>query len=122
MKDAALRIRVVLAHMTPMLQDIIRETVMHEPDVDLVATVAVGEPCLPLLQTLRADVVIFGTGAPDELTLARDAWGTCPRIKVLTIADGGRSAVLHALHPQRIVLGDVSLQSLLAAIRGAPAW
>ena len=116
------RIRVMLAHMPPMLQDVIRDAFRHQPDVEVVATIGADEPLLPALEAIRADVVIFGASSRNELALAQHAWARFPRIKVLTIADGGRSAVLHALRPHQVVLGDVSLESLLAAIRGAPAW
>ena len=115
-------IRVVLAHMPPMLRDIIRDAVRNEADLEIVGTIGEQEPLLAALAGAEADVLILGAGPPDDLTFAKQAWLKSPRLKVLTIAQGGRSAVLHALRPNKAVLGDLSAQGLVAAIREAPAW
>lgn len=119
---ALVLIRVVLAHVPPMLRDIIHDAVRNAPDVEIVGAIGDEEPFLAGLASMRADVLILGTSPPDDLAFAKEVWGTWPRLKVLTIAHGARSAVLHALRPNKVTLGDVSPQGLVAAIRGAPAW
>jgi DNA-binding NarL/FixJ family response regulator len=113
---ALMRIRVVLAHMPPMLRDIIHGAVMNERDVEIVGAIEEEEPFLPALASIATDVLILGRVPPDDLGLAKQVWEKWPRIRVLTIAQGGRSAVLH------VATGDVSPQGLVAAIRGVPTW
>jgi DNA-binding NarL/FixJ family response regulator len=117
-----MRIRVLLANMPPMLRDIIEDAVLNEPDVEIVGTLESHELLLPALAHVDTDVLILTRGPAYEPAMAEELWARWPRIKVLEIAQGGRSAVLHALHPHRVALGDVSPQGLVAAIRGAPAW
>jgi DNA-binding NarL/FixJ family response regulator len=117
-----MRFHVVLAYVQPMLTDIIRDSAMNEPDLELVAAVEHPEPLLPVLQRLQPDVLILETTPPDGLALARQLWARWPRLRMLTIARGGRSAVLHVLRPDEKILSDISPQELVAAIRGGPAW
>jgi DNA-binding NarL/FixJ family response regulator len=113
-----MRIRVLLAQMAPMLQDIVRDAVTNEPDVEVVGSLAVREQFLPVLDRLGVDVLVLAAPRADDAEVAERVWEKWPHIKVLMIATGGRSAVLHALRPHRIMLGDVSPQGLVAAIRG----
>jgi hypothetical protein len=41
-----------------------------------------------------------------------------PRLKVLAIADTGKTACLHELRPRRTSLGEISAHKLASAIRG----
>jgi DNA-binding NarL/FixJ family response regulator len=114
--------RVVLAYVQPLLTDIIRDSAMGEPDLELVAAVEHPDALLPVLQRVQPDVLILETAPREGLALARQLWARWPRLRMLTIARGGRSAVLHLLRPDETVLGDVSPQELVSAIRGGPAW
>jgi len=114
--------RVVLAHVPPILRDIIRDAVVNAPDVEIVGTIEDPEPLGPPLERVQADVLIVGAATPDDVTLARQVWATRPRLRLLTIGPGGRRAMLLELRPNRVILGDISPQGLVAAIRGEPAW
>ncbi|HYU93110.1 MAG TPA: hypothetical protein VEN95_06505, partial [Actinomycetota bacterium] len=102
----------MLAHMPPMLRDIVQDAVMNELDMEVVDTLGDQEPFLTVLENVRTDVLILGAGVPDDFAIADEVWAKWPRIKILMIAQGGRSAVLHVLRPHRVVLGDVSPQGL----------
>jgi DNA-binding NarL/FixJ family response regulator len=115
---AANQIRVLLADMVPMLRDIVTEAVTYEPDLEVVGAVGGQEEFLTALERERVDVLVLGAHRPDDLELAEQIWVKSPRVKVLMIATGGRTAVLYALRPHKVVLGDVSPQGLVAAIRG----
>jgi DNA-binding NarL/FixJ family response regulator len=111
------RIRVLLADMPPMLRDIVTRAVTGEPDVEVSGVLGPRESLQAGLERVRADVLIVGRRRPD-LAVAEAVWARWPRVKVLMIAEGGRSAVLYVLRPQEMVLGDVSPEGLAAAIRG----
>jgi DNA-binding NarL/FixJ family response regulator len=112
-----MRIRVLVADMTPMLRDIISDAVTNETDLELVGTLDVGQPLLSVLTRIEPDVLILRAGSPNDTSLAEEVLARWPRTKVLMITHDGRGAVLHTLRPYRVVLGDVSSESLLAAIR-----
>jgi DNA-binding NarL/FixJ family response regulator len=112
------RIRVLLADMPPMLRDIVTDAVSNEPDVEVLGGLGPGESLEATLERVQPDVLIIGRRPPD-LTVAEEVWLKWPRVKVLMIAGGGRSAVLYLLRPAEIALGDVSPEGLAAAIRGS---
>jgi hypothetical protein len=60
-------------------------------------------------------------GAGDRAPAAA-VWARFPPIRILTIAGGGRTAVLRILHAHEVVLDEVSLQGLLPVLRTPPAW
>jgi len=95
---------------------------MHEPDLEFVAAVEQPEPLGPVLESAQADVVVIEAAVPDDLSFAKQVWAKWPRLRVLTIAQGGRSAVLQMLRPDSVLYRDVSPQALVAAIRGGPGW
>jgi DNA-binding NarL/FixJ family response regulator len=111
------RIRVLLADMPPMLRDIVTAAVTNEPDVEVAGCLEARESLPEGLERVHADVLIVGRHRPD-LSIAEEVWSKWPHVKVLLIAEGGRSAVLYALRPDETVLGDVSPEALAAAIRG----
>jgi hypothetical protein len=77
---------------------------------------------LPVLDRQRVDVLVLGARETEDGLLAEQVWGESPRVSVLLIAPGGRNAVLHALWPHKVVLGDVSPEGLAAAIRQRHPW
>jgi DNA-binding NarL/FixJ family response regulator len=103
--------------MAPMLQDIVKDAVTNVPDIEVVGALGVWDPLLPVLERVGVDVLVVGAAGTGDAEVDR-VWEKWPRVKVLMIATGGRSAVLHALSPQRTLLGDVSPDGLVAAIRG----
>jgi DNA-binding NarL/FixJ family response regulator len=115
-------IRVLLADMSPMLRDIIHDAVANQPDLEVVGTLGVHEPFLSVIENIPTDVLILGTSQRNDVALAEAVWHKRPRTRVLMITHDGRGAVLHRLHPEKVVLGDVSSESLVAAIRRTLAW
>jgi DNA-binding NarL/FixJ family response regulator len=111
------RVRVLLAEMPPMLQDIVADAVTGEPRVQVIGRLRPRESLSAALDRVHADVVIAAARHPD-LAVAETVWSRWPRVKVLLIADRGRKAVLYVLRPDEVVLTDVSPKALAAAIRG----
>jgi hypothetical protein len=102
----------------PILNGIVREALRDQPDIELVTPVIVaGE------RSARepADVLIVGS---EEL----DDPGTAGRLllgegaaRIVMITMRGDEAVLYQLRPEKTVLGELSPQGLVAAVRGDPA-
>ena len=117
MGASAERIRVLLAEMPPLLCGIVRETLENEPDITVVAELARGAALHPALTRARPDVVVVGTIEPGGFAIPRGILASYPLMRVLMLADTGRSAVMYELVPHHTPLGEVSPRALLDAIR-----
>lgn len=77
-----------------------------------------GDDLFAAAQRTGANVILIGQTAKespeqyDELLLSH------PRLKVLTIAEDGKTGALYELRPHRVPLGEMSADVLCAAIRG----
>jgi len=112
-------IHILLAGVPPLLVDILHHIVSSESDMAVVGRVS-GDDLLAAAQRTRANVILIGqTGKEspdqyDELLLGH------PRLKVLTIAEDGKTGSLYEFRPHRVPLGEMSADVLCAAIRGRP--
>jgi hypothetical protein len=115
--DPLKRIRVLLAGMPTLMLDILHHVVEAEPDMAIVGTVDSGG--LPItIQRTRADVVVVGHEAKSEQDFYLSLLLCRPQIKVLAIAEDGKSGWVYELRPRRVRLGKISARSLAKAIRG----
>ena len=111
------RIRVLLAGMPTLMLDILHHVVEAEHDMAIVGTVDNGG--LPIaVQRTRADVVVVGHEAQRERDLYLSLLLRRPQLKVLAIAEDGKSGSVYELRPRRLRLGKISARSLAKAIRG----
>jgi len=106
--------------MAPLLREIVREAIVREPDLDLVAEhedvdvraiVALHDP----------DFVIVGEDAASEQDV-RAIVGEGRGLRALEVQSDGGESVLYELRPHRIALGEISSDTLVRAIRAVPAW
>jgi len=111
------RIHILLAGVPPLLVDILRHIVASEPDMTVVGRVGDGD-LFAAAQRTGADVILIGQKANDNREQYNDLLLRQARLKVLTIADDGKTGSLYELRPQRIPLSEVSADVLCAAIRG----
>jgi hypothetical protein len=105
--------------MVPMLHDIFDELLRGAPDVELVTADAEATSVVEAAILADADVVIAAEHAtrPDEVcTLLAGR----TRLRALSVAHDGRSGVLFELRPHRQLIGDLSPDAVLAAVRSAP--
>ena len=112
------RIRILLSEMTPMLLDIISQTIATQPDLCVAGKVRRNENLLEAMKRTNADVLIAGNSAAgreqyDELLRQR------PRLKVLEIAGNDGQGLLYEMHPRHVSLGQMSPVSLLDVIRAS---
>jgi len=115
------RTRIVLIDMSPLLREIVRETLAREQDLDVVAEHEAGVDVRAAVERHHADFVIVGSDAnADEQIgslLAADRG-----VRALELRADGRDGVLYELRPHRVALGEISPETLLHTIREAPAW
>ena len=106
--------------MAPLLREIVREAIVREPDLELVAehdeidvraAVELDDP----------DFIIFGEGAAANGSV-RSLVGDGRGLRALEVQSDGRESVLYELRPHRISLGEISSDTLVRAIRAVPTW
>jgi DNA-binding NarL/FixJ family response regulator len=102
--------------MPALMLEIIHHVVSAEPDMAVIGVLDDGD--LPTaVRRARADVVVVGQDAQAE----RDSYLRLllrhPHVKVLAIADNGKTGSLYELRPRRVSLGKISARTLTQAIR-----
>jgi len=102
--------------MPALMLDIIHHVVAAEPDMAVIGVVDDGD--LPAaVRRGRADVVVVGHDAQAERDSYLPLLLRHPHVKVLAIADNGKSGSLYELRPRRVPLGKISARTLTQAIR-----
>jgi DNA-binding NarL/FixJ family response regulator len=110
------RIHILLAGVPPLLVDILHHIVASESDMAIVGRISDGD-LFAAAQATGADVILIGQGTKENGEQYEELLLKQPRLKVLTVADDGKTGSLYELRPQRISLGEVSAGVLCAAIR-----
>jgi hypothetical protein len=106
--------------MAPLLREIIREAIVREPDLDLVAEHDAADVRAAVEQD-DPDFIIVGEDAAAEQDV-RSLVGARRGLRALEVQSDGRESVLYELRPHRIPLGEISADTLVRAIRAAPSW
>jgi DNA-binding NarL/FixJ family response regulator len=115
------RTRIVLIDMSPLLREIVRETLAREPDLDVVAEHEAGVDVRAAVERDGADFVIVGSDATAEAAVSSLVAGE-RGVRALELRSDGRESVLYELRPHRVPLGEISPETLLHTIRAAPPW
>jgi DNA-binding NarL/FixJ family response regulator len=115
------RTRIVLIDMSPLLREIVRETLAREPDLLVVGEHEAGVDVAATVERDEADFVIVGSEATASAGVSSLVGGG-RRLRALELHDDGREGVLYELRPHRVSLGEISPGALLRTIRAAPDW
>jgi len=113
------KIRILLASMPTMLTDIITDLVSAQGDMLVVAKAPTAVDWVGAARRSAADIVIVRQpqgGQADDPLADVAALG---RLRILAIDDGGRTGSLYRIHPERVALGELSGERLVAAVRAA---
>ena len=113
------KIRILLASMPPMLTDIIDDLVSAQDDMLVVAKAPPAADWVGAARHAAADVVIVRKPrepAADDPVADMTALG---KLRILAIADDGRTGRLYRLRPESVSLGELSGDLLVAAVRAA---
>jgi DNA-binding NarL/FixJ family response regulator len=103
--------------MSGVLRDIVRDALVGKPDIEVIADVTDGGAAAAA-EALQPTTLVWGSDVPISAEALHDVLYRHPRVRVLTVERDGRKGHLHELVPHTAVLGELSPQRLLAAIRG----
>jgi DNA-binding NarL/FixJ family response regulator len=115
------RTRIVLIDMSPLLREIVRETVAREPDLDVVAEHDAGADLRAAVERDGADFVIVGSEATAHAAV-HSLVAADIGVRALELQSDGKESVLYELRPHRVPLGEISPETLLRTIRAVPTW
>jgi chemotaxis response regulator CheB len=102
-----------------MLHDIITDTIVPQPDMDIVGKGTTGMDLLNAAEQTNPDIVITVRDAATEGKDYDDLLYRHGRIKVIEIFADGRYGSLCEMRPRRVALGEMSPLRLLETIRGS---
>lgn len=102
-------IRVALLVEPPMLRSVLASLLAAAPEIAVIDSAAPPD---------TADVVVLSQADPENETVPLSMLYRSPRSRVLVLGTDARRATLFELRPHRAVLGELSRESLLAAVRG----
>jgi len=114
------QIRILLAGMPRMLRAIIAELINSQLDMRVVAEVGRDGALRDLARQLEPDMVILGVDGQEIPAEARELVRERPSTKVLAVEATGRRAWLYELRPHLELIGEISNDALLEAIRTEP--
>jgi DNA-binding NarL/FixJ family response regulator len=116
------RIQILLVDMPRMVEQMIEQAVVAQPDMHVVATVPEPESLVDAARATRPDFVIFGLPVDEEdgfPAVCVELLTEQPRTKVLGIAVVAGHAYLYELRPERTPIGAVAPEDIVSAIRTA---
>lgn len=109
--------RRILVLGSPFLRSLVRTIVADADDLELADELDPESDVLDAAGRTDADFVIVGVRDLLQQDLYLQLLEQRPRIKVLAVDGEGHDASLWELRPQRTLLGEISAQKLLEAIR-----
>jgi len=116
--NGPLGIRILLMNLRPRLRDIIVDALNNESDLEF----TVGELKYERdLGYVSGDVLIVGIAEPNDTEVPLRLLSMVPDMSVLMISISGETAAMYQLRPYRKSMGNLTAQSLMAAIRTSTA-
>ena len=114
-------IRIVLATLSPMLADIVRQLLSGHVDLEVIAEVASAGEMRDVLRRAGAEVVVAGATPTDGGVPPIDILREHPGLRLIVMADDARVAKVYELRPHETAIADVSPSELLHVIRSTTA-
>jgi DNA-binding NarL/FixJ family response regulator len=119
--DVATR-RVLLLDMPRLLCDLVRDVLSEQPDLEVVAELHDDSQLDEAVTRTAPNFVIVGTDRAELSEACKELFELRPRLKVLALATEGGRSVVWELAPNYVQLGEMSPESLLAALRQSRPW
>jgi hypothetical protein len=107
--------------MSPLLRDIVRKAITHEPDIEVVAERDADVDVSVVVERDHADFVIVGSEVTAHSSVASVVTAHC-QVRALELHADGKESVLYEFRPHRVALGELSSDTLLRTIRAVPTW
>lgn len=110
-----LQTQIVLLKIPQLQREILQDRLSAEPDFRVVGTAEELNLSAAVTET-EADFVIVGAGrlGPGEVAALHE---THPAVKVLAVSANGRQGLLYELRPYRVLMGDLTSDAVVDAIR-----
>jgi DNA-binding NarL/FixJ family response regulator len=113
-------IRVLLVGLSGILGEIIRDSVAHQLDMDIVAELPDARELTSAARRSRCDAMIIESAEGGELPPAgRELLGRWPSVAILVLSADGRHAEVHHARRGRVRLEDPSSTAMMDALRAA---
>ena len=110
--------RVLLLEVPQLLRGILEHTIEQQSDCELLKG-ARHDSGLGAKRTESPDVVILGVTAAEDTTLVPALFARWPWAQVMTVMQAGDEATVYELRPRRRVMGQMSPDEIVAALRAA---
>lgn len=110
-------ISVITAELPGLLHDIVDAVLESAGDIRLIGQAANHGELLALARQLSPDVVIMGLDESGPPGAGWDLYINNPLLRVLGIVGEGRQTFVYELRPHRTPLGELSPETLVAAVR-----
>ena len=110
------KIRIILADMPAMLRHIIAEIIALHPDLTIVESTSDSTDLAAAARRTRADVLISQQASSEEFINMAPLFARC-HLKIIAITEDARHGSIYELRPFREPLKNLSVDSLIAAIR-----
>lgn len=104
--------------MPRMLRDIVGAIVAGQPDLEVVGELDTGAALVACVKKTQPDFLIVGSD-PETLAASRRLMTDQRKLRVLEVVAEGRVGYLYERAPERVLVGDISPDTLLAVVRGS---
>jgi chemotaxis response regulator CheB len=111
-------IRTVVVTMSPLLTDLIEQSLTGYVALDVVAHFASRGSFEEQLRVMGPDLVLVGLSPGEADEIGRSLLSLVPVATVIAFSSDARHAYLHVMRAHRAMLIDVSPPALIEAIRG----
>jgi DNA-binding NarL/FixJ family response regulator len=115
--DVLQRIRVLLANLPRMLRDVFRLLIVEQSDMEVVGELGNGVELLLATGQTQPDIIILGVEGSELPGIGSHLLNEFPHVKLLGVTADGQHLTIYELRPHAGLIGNVSPQGLLDAIR-----
>jgi DNA-binding NarL/FixJ family response regulator len=113
------QIRILIVAMPRMLHEIVETVVSSQPDMTVTEPVRRRESVAAAARRVRADIVILGESNDEPGEAPWRVLEENPSLKLLIIANNGHRATRYELRPHQVVIGDISPEDIIDAVRAS---
>jgi DNA-binding NarL/FixJ family response regulator len=111
-------IRTVVVTMSPLLSDIIKQLLIHQTVLDVIAEFDTRDALEERLRNTAPNLILIGLRPGEGDGIGLSFLALVPAAKVIAFSSDGRHAYLHEMRAHRAALIEVSPQALIDAILG----
>ena len=111
------RLRTLVVTLSPLLGDLVTSVLQMQMSIDVVEVLASRESVADRLCDLAPDLAIIGLLEGENDSIAVPLLTMLPSARILVLARNAEQAWLHQSDGRRMVLSDLSAQSLRAALQ-----